>query len=272
VGELHIPGFSDYLYPLGEDHLFAIGQDATIDGRVQGLALQIFDVSDATNPTLAHRYVYPDVGSSPANIDHRAIAFHPERDVVAFPYQRYDTGENTLEVFDISAQAGFTRLGGVGVANTLSLEYCLVNYYGYPAEDVQLLADQNGPEWEAQVLASCGSTQYFKRGLFRDDFVYGVGSNGVYAYDLGALASGAVGQADLPQAQYDYGSGVIGGDIAPIRTPEGVGGSAWAGTAGAGGRTSGGVAGAAGAAGAGGAAAAAGAAGAAGAGGADAGN
>src|SRR5690606_5739191 len=50
TGELHIPGFSNYLFPLDDDHLFAIGRDATEDGRVQGLALQIFDVSDPAAP------------------------------------------------------------------------------------------------------------------------------------------------------------------------------------------------------------------------------
>ena len=119
VGELHIPGFSNYLFPLNDDHLFSIGRDATEQGVVQGLALQIFDVTDPGSPALAHRYVFPEQGDSPANVDHRAITFHPERGIVAFPHQSYQTGESTLEVFQLSSETGFARLGGMGMTDEL---------------------------------------------------------------------------------------------------------------------------------------------------------
>ena len=56
LGELKIPGFSDYMHPLGADHLLTIGRD--IDEETQrdnGTALQIFDVSKPTEPRLAHK-------------------------------------------------------------------------------------------------------------------------------------------------------------------------------------------------------------------------
>jgi uncharacterized secreted protein with C-terminal beta-propeller domain len=28
AGELHVPGYSDYIHPLGNDHLITIGKDA----------------------------------------------------------------------------------------------------------------------------------------------------------------------------------------------------------------------------------------------------
>jgi len=81
------------------------------------------------------------------------------------------------------------------------------------------VAAQNGPEWRAQVLASCGWSRQFRRGLFRDDFVYGISNTGVYAYDLGAMAAGAVGQLSLPREVYDNGqTGTVGGGIG-IATP-----------------------------------------------------
>jgi uncharacterized secreted protein with C-terminal beta-propeller domain len=232
VGELKIPGFSDYLYPLDDTHLFAIGQDATSNGVVQGLALSIFDVSDPANPWRAQSYVYPDSGWSPANIDHRAITFHPDRDVIAFPYQNFNTGDNTLELFQLSAETGIQRLGGMGVSDKATLEQCLINY-GYAPEDVPRVAAQNGADWAAGVLAGCRSSQYFRRGLFRDDFVYGIGNTGVSAYNLDALAAGAVGEVSLPPEVYTYG----GDGVAPPGKTGGSGGSANAGVAGSGGAT-----------------------------------
>src|SRR3989304_6230113 len=46
IGELKVPGFSTYLHPMGDDHILAIGRDATDEGRVEGLKLSIFVVSD----------------------------------------------------------------------------------------------------------------------------------------------------------------------------------------------------------------------------------
>jgi hypothetical protein len=207
LGELHIPGFSNYLYPLGSDHLFAIGSDATDDGVEQGLALQIFDVSDATNPTLAHRFVYDNFGFSPANVDHRAISFHAERNVVAFPFQNYSTGESTLEVFSVSADTGFVRLGGMGNALEITLEECLTSW-GWDAEsiarEVELAAAE--PGLESEWLWQCNQGESFRRGLFRDDVVYGVSTGGVYAYDIDALDAGPLGEVSLPPQQWSYRS------------------------------------------------------------------
>ncbi|MEM8922905.1 MAG: beta-propeller domain-containing protein [Actinomycetota bacterium] len=50
LGELKIPGFSDYLHPVGEDHLLGVGQDGDDDGRLEGAVVSLFDVSDLTNP------------------------------------------------------------------------------------------------------------------------------------------------------------------------------------------------------------------------------
>jgi hypothetical protein len=52
VGELAMPGFSDYLFPLANGKLLGVGKDATDEGLVQGLKIALFDVSDPTRPTL----------------------------------------------------------------------------------------------------------------------------------------------------------------------------------------------------------------------------
>ena len=245
TGELVIPGFSDYLYPLGDDHLFAIGRDATPEGVVQGLALQIFDVSNPAAPALAHKFAYADTGASPANIDHRAISFHADRGVVAFPYQNYVNGESTLEIFEISATDGFSRLGGMAMGDEINFEQCLATYYGYSPESLPELTAQfeNDPAWRDSMLAQCRYYQQFKRGLFRDNVVYGVSNTGVFAYDLDALDSGVLGQVSLPAEVWDDTNyGYVDGTAPPGIVAPGVGGQ--------GSFTPGGIAGSAGAAGA----------------------
>ena len=52
-GELKIPGYSAYLHPVADDLLLGVGQEATEDGRVQGLQFSLFDVSDLARPVRA---------------------------------------------------------------------------------------------------------------------------------------------------------------------------------------------------------------------------
>ncbi|MBO7151814.1 MAG: beta-propeller domain-containing protein, partial [Clostridia bacterium] len=52
IGALKIPGFSNYLFPFGEDKLLGIGQDADEKtGRTGGIKFSIFDISNPANVT-----------------------------------------------------------------------------------------------------------------------------------------------------------------------------------------------------------------------------
>lgn len=53
LGELTIPGFSEYLHPLGNDRVLGVGRDATDDdgfARLAGVNVRLFDVSDPSAP------------------------------------------------------------------------------------------------------------------------------------------------------------------------------------------------------------------------------
>ena len=53
IGELKVPGYSDYIHPLGKNHLLTIGKDAIDTGDpslFQGVQISIFDVTDFAHP------------------------------------------------------------------------------------------------------------------------------------------------------------------------------------------------------------------------------
>jgi hypothetical protein len=52
AGELTVPGYSDYLFPLADGKLLGVGRDASADGLVQGLKIALFDVGDPARPAL----------------------------------------------------------------------------------------------------------------------------------------------------------------------------------------------------------------------------
>jgi uncharacterized secreted protein with C-terminal beta-propeller domain len=249
AGELQLQGYSNFLYPLPDHHLLAIGQDADANGFVQGLAMQIFDVRDPSAPSLAHKYTFPTEGGSDASYDHRAISFHRDQSLVALPFQNYVTGQSTLEVFHVSNSDGFTRLGGAQPpARELSLQECLL-LMGYPDDPYYVQEFSSDPDTYSYIFEQCRYTGQptLRRGLFRGDDIYAVSTLNVTAFALDQLDGPPLSQVDLPPAYPSYypyyGGGVSAG------TAGAAGSTGMAGSAGSAG--SAGVAGTAGAAGAG---------------------
>lgn len=82
-GELHVDGYSDYLFPLSESLLLGVGKDAYVDGTAgdgraawyQGVKVSLIDVSDPSKPTEAARSVIGKRGTDAAVLrDPHAIA------------------------------------------------------------------------------------------------------------------------------------------------------------------------------------------------------
>lgn len=93
TGELEIPGFSDYLHPLGNGLLLGFGREATPDGWMQGLHLTLFDVSGPA-PREMQRVTIGKRGSDSALFrSHHAFSTLRKPDgstAVAFPVQVAD--------------------------------------------------------------------------------------------------------------------------------------------------------------------------------------
>lgn len=86
TGELKVPGFSNYLHPLGEDTLLGIGRDIDENtGRQGGIKLSIFDVSDGGKPKEINNLILGDSGSySEVLNNHKALMLNPTKDMLAF--------------------------------------------------------------------------------------------------------------------------------------------------------------------------------------------
>jgi uncharacterized secreted protein with C-terminal beta-propeller domain len=73
VGELKVPGYSDYLHPLGTDRLIGVGRSAD-DGFPDALQISLFDVSDWTAPTAITQETIGGYGSyADASYTHKAF-------------------------------------------------------------------------------------------------------------------------------------------------------------------------------------------------------
>ncbi|MBA3045727.1 MAG: beta-propeller domain-containing protein [Candidatus Thermoplasmatota archaeon] len=134
AGELKIPGFSNYLHPVGENHVLGVGKDAIDMGDFsyyQGVKLSLFDVTDMNNPVEQDTYIIGDRGTETTVFnDPHALLFSLERNMLVIPidlaeidYSKYDSppppsayGQITWRgayVFNISVEDGFTLDGKI---------------------------------------------------------------------------------------------------------------------------------------------------------------
>lgn len=185
LAELKIPGFSEYMHPMDDNHLLTIGQDATPDGQVLGLALQIFDVTNPTSPALMHKYAFSgtDYGFSEAQYNHKAFNYYAPLNLLAFPFSGYDsingTMRSSLELFDVTLADGITKRASIDHSAFFNADpygYC-GGYYGV---DV-------------------------RRGVFIDNYVYAISFGGVTASSV-ADPLDPVASVALPSPSQPYDS------------------------------------------------------------------
>ncbi len=96
IGELKVPGFSNYLHPINENVLLGIGQNVDeITGIQSGIKLSTFDVSDGGKPKEIANLVLGDSGSYAEVLNnHKALMLNPTRDMIAFDATlRKETGD-----------------------------------------------------------------------------------------------------------------------------------------------------------------------------------
>jgi uncharacterized secreted protein with C-terminal beta-propeller domain len=91
LGNLTIPGYSDYLHPYDETHLIGVGKN-TVEAEegnfawYQGIKISLFDVSNVTNPVQEASYVIGDRGSdTPVLTDPKAFLFDKSRNLLVIP-------------------------------------------------------------------------------------------------------------------------------------------------------------------------------------------
>lgn len=106
LGELKIPGFSDYLHPYGEGLLLGIGMDVEEDGAtVNGVKLSMFDISDPKNVEEVHKTVLEECYSTDVSYNYRAAFVDVEKNLIGFPgYQE----QQEYYIYSYDKEKGFT--------------------------------------------------------------------------------------------------------------------------------------------------------------------
>lgn len=185
LGELKIPGFSDYLHPYDENHIIGVGKE-TADNEwggtsIKGVKLSLFDVSDVNNPKQLDKYEIGTSGTdSEALRDHKAFLFDRKKNLLVIPIRevtekpRYDNRGYYVQkvwqgayVLNITLEEGFKLRGKVSHMD----DYEEQMYY-----------------W--------GSPGAVRRSMYMDDVLYTVSAQKIKMNDLNNLS--AIKSIDLP--------------------------------------------------------------------------
>ncbi|MFT4313253.1 MAG: beta-propeller domain-containing protein [Candidatus Woesearchaeota archaeon] len=90
LGELKITGFSRYLHPIDDHTILGFGQQATEQGRITGLKISLFDVSDVHNPRELTYYEGGDrFAYSSVLFEHRAFMYDAVNELLVLPIQNH---------------------------------------------------------------------------------------------------------------------------------------------------------------------------------------
>ena len=148
LGELKIPGYSDYLHPYDETHLIGVGKEAVEDQEqdfawYQGIKLSLFDVSNVNSPVQLANYVIGNRGTdSPVLSDPKAFLFDRTKNLLVIPVSLALVDNATIQeqlkygqsvasaygttvwqgayVFSLTTNGGFTLIGTI-----THLELCI---------------------------------------------------------------------------------------------------------------------------------------------------
>jgi uncharacterized secreted protein with C-terminal beta-propeller domain len=188
LGELKIPGYSDYLHPYDENHIIGFGKD-TVETNgwngqkqafYQGMKIAVFDVTDVSKPVEMSRALIGDRGTDSELLhNHKALLFSLQKNLLAFPVR-------VMEVQNKSASAEGKYTPGYG-------SFAFQGAYIYRIDLI------NGLQFQGRI-SHIGTEDYTKAGyewydtdknvdrvLYIGDTLYTLSNDMIKAHDLSGL-------------------------------------------------------------------------------------
>ena len=108
LGELKIPGFSEYLHPYGDGKLLGIGRDVSEDGfTTEGVKLLMFNVTDPSNVTEENKYTIEESYGTDVGYNYKGVFVDVQKNL--FGFVTYHDGV-TYQLFTYDEAEGFKEV------------------------------------------------------------------------------------------------------------------------------------------------------------------
>jgi uncharacterized secreted protein with C-terminal beta-propeller domain len=192
LGELKIPGYSDYLHPYDSTHIIGVGKQTTENqwggATANGVKIALFDVSDVTDPKLVDKFEIGESGTdSEALRDHKAFLFDKNKGILVIPIKEM--------AYVPVIKPGYTTMG----------------YQYWDGAYVFSISPSKGIDVKGTIEHGSGMEGYYgtnavRRSLYIGNVLYTISSSKIVMSDLNDLEE-PIGEVDLP------GTGVIYGPV-----------------------------------------------------------
>jgi len=192
LGQLKIPGFSDYLHPYDENHIIGVGKETAENEwggvSIKGVKVSLFDVSDVNNPKQVSTYEIGKPGTdSEALRDHKAFLFDKQKNLLVIPIRE------VLEKGQYDSRYGYYRERVWQGAYVLGVT---------PKDGIKLKGKiSHFDDFEEQYYY-WGSPGAVRRSLYMDDVLYTISARKVVMNDLKDISE--INSIDLPFSKNLY--------------------------------------------------------------------
>lgn len=141
LGELKLPGFSNYLEVYNSTHVVGIGKETKENSRggfeVVGLKISLFDVKDKLNPIEVDNYIIEEkYAQSESLYEHKAVLLDSNKEVLVIPIQEnIQYGRNSEEEIESFQGAFVFSLKDSKITKQFQVEHEFVqiqNYWNNP--------------------------------------------------------------------------------------------------------------------------------------------
>lgn len=201
LGYLKVTGYSSYLHPYDENHIIGIGKEADENGRVQGLKIALFDVTDVENPVEEAKY---EVGAewsddyyhwidSVALYEPKAFLFDKSKELLVIPVTY---NKNNKENYSLMESFQGAYVFSINLEDGIKLKGKIEH------------SEENTENWWYYPNA-------IQRSLYMDNVLYTISTAKIKANSLSDLSD--IKEIDLgyedsyyPYPLYDKGIGVSG--------------------------------------------------------------
>ncbi|WP_167747114.1 beta-propeller domain-containing protein [Cohnella luojiensis] len=206
LGQLKIPGYSDYLHPYDDNHIIGFGKEtvevpskgAGADETMafyQGMKIALFDVSDVSQPKEKFKEVIGDRGTGSELLSNpKALLFSKSKGLLAFPVELMEIkNKEAIEPGGFPAYGQFTYQGAYVYRIDLETGFNLRGRITHLTQDDLLKSGQYGFDYNKSV----------RRILYSGDTLYTLSESMLKANDLQSLsARGSLNYPASPEIRY----------------------------------------------------------------------
>ncbi|MFD0715392.1 beta-propeller domain-containing protein [Paenibacillus sp. GCM10027626] len=192
LGQLKIPGYSDYLHPYDDNHIIGFGKDTEVQSVkgsgmeeptafYQGLKMALFDVSDVSHPKEKFKEIIGDRGTGSELLGNpKALLFSKSKNLLAFPVELMEIPNKTSGdgTNDITEYGEFVYQGAYVYRVDLNEGFKLRGRITHLSNDDLLKSGQYDYDYAKSV----------RRILYAGDTLFTLSDSLLKANDMGTLA------------------------------------------------------------------------------------